>query len=80
MPSGADTPALVSIPPSQGVSPMRMVFAPRRAAWMAAAVPPVPVPTTKMSVVSWFMGDLQKPGFCDNFCILTEIVKRNPVS
>ncbi len=40
-----------SIPPNQGNSLTRLVLAPRRAAWIAATVPPVPPLTIKTSVV-----------------------------
>ena len=43
----AETPAAESIPPSEGVASATTVCAPRRALWRAAAVPPVPPPTTR---------------------------------
>ena len=48
---GAATPADVSIPPSHSNSLIKRTFAPRRAAWMAAAVPLVVPPMTRISVV-----------------------------
>src|SRR5512143_1605965 len=62
LPCVAEPPAAESIPPSHGVGSATIVRAPRRALWIAAAMPPVPPPTTRTSASSTVGGGASRVG------------------